>query len=189
MPAEQVVTHLLQELADGDKSILEQLVPLVYTELHRMAESYLKRERPDHTLQATALVHEVYLKLAGANRLDPQSRVQFYGIASRIMRQILVDHARTRMAAKRGGREAKVPLADAIADFRERPGLMVALDDALQALGRHDPNKLRLVELRFFAGLSAEESAMMLGLPLEQVRYQLRVAQAWLKRHMASSPE
>ena len=122
MLAGQVVTHLLQELADGDKSALEQLVPLVYAELHRMAASYLKRESPGHTLQATALVHEVYLKLAGANQPDYQSRAHFYGIASRIMRQILVDHARTRMTAKRGGREVRAPLVDAVADFRERPG-------------------------------------------------------------------
>jgi len=189
MPTEPVVTQLLRELADGDKSVLEQLVPLVYAELHRMAESYLKREQPGHTLQATALVNEVYLKLAGANQPACRSRAHFFGIASRIMRQILVDHARSRMTAKRGGGEAKAPLADAVADVRARPGLMVALDDALKALGRHDPNKLRLVELRFFAGLSAEESAEMLGLPVEHVRYQLRVAQAWLRREMASSPE
>jgi RNA polymerase sigma factor (TIGR02999 family) len=188
MPAEPGVTELLRRLAGGDRNALDRLIPLVYAELHRMAASYLKRENPDHTLQATALVHEAYLKLAGGSQPDFQSRAHFYGIASRIMRQILVDHARTRMAAKRGG-GLRVPLEEAAASFQERPGLMMALDDALEELGRRDPDKLRLVELRFFAGLSAEESADMLGLPLESVRYQLRMAQAWLRREMASGPE
>jgi RNA polymerase sigma factor (TIGR02999 family) len=188
MPAEQGVTELLRQLSGGDRGALDRLVPLVYAELHRMAASYLKRENPNHTLQATALVHEAYLKLAATNQPDFESRAHFYGIASRIMRQILVDHARTRMAAKRGGGGLKVPMEDAVAGFHERPGLMVALDDALEALGRFDPDKLRLVELRFFGGLSAEESAEMLGLPLESVRYQLRMAQAWLRREMASGP-
>ena len=188
MPPEQEVTDLLRQLAGGDPGALDRLVPLVYAELHRMAASYLRREHPDHTLQATELVHEAYLKLAGANQPDCQSRAHFYGVASRAMREILVDHARTKMAAKRGG-GLKVALEDGVAAFQERPGQMVALDDALEALGRHDPDKLRLVELRFFAGLSAEESADMLGLPLESVRYQLRVAQAWLRREMASGTE
>jgi RNA polymerase sigma factor (TIGR02999 family) len=189
MPAEPGVTELLRRLAGGDRNALDRLIPLVYAELHRMAASYLKRENPDHTLQATALVHEAYLKLAGTNQPDFQSRAHFYGIASRIMRQILVDHARSRMAAKRRGGGVRVPLEDAAASFQARPGLMVALDDALEELGRRDPDKLRLVELRFFAGLSAEESAVMLGLPLESVRYQLRMAQAWLRREMASGRE
>src|ERR1017187_2438351 len=146
MPGDRGVTDLLRELADGDRSVLDRLVPLVYAELRRMAASYLKQENPDHTLQATALVHEAYLKLAAAGQPDCRSRAHFYGIASRTMRQILVDHARTRMAAKRGGGEPKVQLEDAVAGFQERPGLMVALDDALQALGREDPDKLRLVE-------------------------------------------
>jgi RNA polymerase sigma factor (TIGR02999 family) len=186
MPAREGMTKLLRELADGDRSALDRLVPLVYAELHRMAASYLKRENPQHTLQATALVHEAYLKLAGPNQPDCQSRAHFYGIASRIMRHILVDHARTRMAARHGGGGVKVPLEERVAGFNERPQRMVVLDDALEALGHQDPDKLRLVELRFFAGLSAEESAEMLGLPLQSVRYQLRMAQAWLRREMAA---
>jgi RNA polymerase sigma factor (TIGR02999 family) len=186
MRAGQGLTELLRELAEGDRSALDRLVPLVYAELHRMAASYLKRENPDHTLQATALVHEAYLKLAGASQPDCQSRAHFYGIASRIMRQILVDHARARLAGRRGGGGQKVPIEDGMASFHERPRQMVALDDALEELGRRDPDKLHLVELRFFAGLSAEESAELLGLPLERVRYQLRMAQAWLRREMAA---
>jgi RNA polymerase sigma factor (TIGR02999 family) len=189
MPAGEDVTKLLRELADGDRSALDRLVPLVYAKLHGMAASYLKRENPQHTLQATALVHEAYLKLAGSSQPDCQCQAHFYGIASRIMRRILVDHARGQMAARRGGGGVKVPLEDHVTGFHERPRLMVELDDALEALGQRDPDQLRLVELRFFAGLSAEESAAMLGLPLESVRYRLRMAQAWLRREMASHPE
>jgi RNA polymerase sigma factor (TIGR02999 family) len=178
------VTDLLRELADGDRGVLDRLVPLVYAELHHMAASYLRREAPGHTLQATALVHEAYLKLAAASQPDCRTRAHFYGIASRVMRQILVDHARKRLAGKRGSGTPAVLLDDAMAMVHDRPATMVALDDALEALGRHAPRQLHLIELRFFAGLSAEESAQLLELPLTSVRYQLRVGQAWLRREM-----
>lgn len=181
------VTLLLARIAGGDRDALDRLVPLVYAELHRMAATYLKREAPGHTLQATALVNEVYLRLVGQQQPGYTGRAHFYGIASRIMRQILVDHARARMAAKRGGEVCKVSLDEALDSLDDRPGEMVAMDDALQALERHDPEKLRLVELRFFAGLTAEETAEMLGLPVNSVRTQLRLAQAWLRREMAAS--
>ena len=180
------VTLLLSKIAAGDPDALDRLVPLVYAELHRMAATYLKREAPGHTLQATALVNEVYLRLVGRQQPGYAGRAHFYGIASRIMRQILVDHARSRMAAKRGGDVCKVPLDEARDSPDDRPDEMLAVDDALQALECHDPEKLRLIELRFFAGLTAEETADLLGLPVNTVRNQLRIAQAWLRREVGT---
>ncbi len=172
---------------EGEGAVLDRLVPAVYAELRHMAASYLRREHPGHTLQPTALVHEAYLRIVGSRQPDYESRAHFYGVASRAMREILVDHARTRMAARRGGGAYKTSLEDAVAMYHDRPRLMVNLDDALEALGRHDPHKLRLVELRFFAGLTAEESAELLGLPVQTVRFRLRLAQAWLRREMSQS--
>jgi RNA polymerase sigma factor (TIGR02999 family) len=183
------VTVLLRRLHDGDKAVMDELVPLVYAELHRMAASYLRREHRDHTLQSTGLVHEAYLRMVGQEQPDFQSRSHFFGIASRVMRQILVDHARSRHAAKRGGDTPKVSLEEAIERIEDRPGVMIAIDDALNALGKRDPEKLRLVELRFFGGMTAEESAEMLGLPVQTVRSQLRVAQAWLRREVDRQSE
>lgn len=176
---------LLRQLKNGDKTALDQLVPLVYTELHRIASAWLRREHNENTLQTTALVHEAYLRLVGRDHPDFDGLSHFYGIASRIMRQILVDHARSRLAGKRGGDAVRVPLEDALANIEERPGATVALDDALSALEKLYPENARLVELRFFAGLTAEESARMLNLPVDTVRHRLRVAQAWLRREMA----
>lgn len=171
----------------GERAMLDRLVPVVYAELRHMAASYLRQENPGHTLQPTALVHEAYLKIVGSKQPDYASRAHFYGVASRAMREILVDHARSRMAVKRGGGACNVPLEDALAMYHDRPQLMVELDSALEALGRHDPDKLRLVELRFFAGLTAEESAELTGLPVTTVRFHLRLAQAWLRRDMSPS--
>ncbi|HKE25937.1 MAG TPA: ECF-type sigma factor [Bryobacteraceae bacterium] len=185
--AQQPIAALLHQLKDGDKAVLDEIVPLVYGELHRMASSYLRGEYVQHTLQTTALVHEAYLRLAGGAQLDCQSLAHFYGIASRTMRQILVDHARVRQAAKRGGGAVHVPLDDALENFAETPAATIALDDALKALERQDPERARLVELRFFGGLTAEESARLLGLPVESVRHRLKVAQAWLRREIAES--
>ena len=183
------VTDLLRRFAAGDQSALDQVVPLVYRELHRLAQAYLKREKAPQTLEATALVHEAYLKMAGSSQPEYQNRTHFYGIAARVMRQVLVDHARTRLAAKRGASAVNVPLDDALAISVQRPRLMIALDDALEALGNVDPDKLRLVELRYFAGLSAEEAAELAGQPVEQVRSELRTARAWLRRQMTNAEE
>ena len=164
---------------------MDQIVPLVYSELHRMAATYLRHEHQQHTLQTTALVHEAYLRLVGRDHPDFEGLAHFYGIASRIMRQILVDHARTRLAGKRGGDVVRVPIEDALANIEDRPAATIALDDALSALEKLHPDKARLVELRFFAGLTAEESARFLNLPVDTVRHRLRVAQAWLRREVA----
>jgi RNA polymerase sigma-70 factor (ECF subfamily) len=184
VPEEKRVTELLHELRDGDREAMDRLVPLVYGELRRMAASYLRRENPNHTLQATALVHEAYMRMVGPKQPDFESRTHFYGIASRVMRQILVDHARKSMAAKRGGAEPDLPLDNLAVRMEERPEVMIALDDALQTMEQQDAEKLKLVEFRFFAGMTAEESAELLGIPIDRVRYQLRIAQAWLRREI-----
>jgi len=184
---EQPVADLLRKLKSGDKAVMDELVPLVYSELHRMAATYLRGEEREHTLQTTALVHEAYLRLVGQNHPDFEGLAHFYGIASRLMRQILVDHARSRLAGKRGGGVVRVPIEEALANIEERPGATIALDDALSALEKLYPDKARLVELRFFAGLTAEESARLLDIPVDTVRHRLRVAQAWLRREVARS--
>jgi RNA polymerase sigma-70 factor (ECF subfamily) len=189
MAEPQPVTALLQQLKNGDKAALDQILPLVYSELHRMAATYLRSEYGECTLQPTALVHEAYLKLVGNAQIDCQTMAQFYGVASRVMRQILVDHARVRQAAKRGGGVGRVPLEHALENVAATPAATIALDDALRELERQDPEKARLVELRFFAGLTAEESARLLELPVETVRYRLRVAQAWLRRELVRRGE
>jgi RNA polymerase sigma factor (TIGR02999 family) len=182
---EQPLAELLGQLKNGDKAAMDRIVSLVYGELHRMAATYLRGEHREHTLQTTALVHEAYLRLVGRDHPDFEGLSHFYGIASRIMRQILVDHARSRLAVKRGGDVIRVPIEDALANIEDRPAATVALDDALSALEKLHPDKARLVELRFFAGLTAEESARLLDLPVDTVRHRLRVAQAWLRREVA----
>jgi len=184
MPDPEPVTLLLQKLQGGDSSALDSLIPIVYPELKRMAATYLRGERPNHTLQPTALVHEVYLRLVGGDQPDFQSRAQFYGIASRIMRQILVDYARRRTASKRGGGDVKITLGDSFTKYGSGCEVITAVDDALKTLERQDETKARLIEMRFFGGLTAEESAETLSLPVQTVRNQLRVAQAWLHREL-----
>lgn len=184
MSDSQPVTQLLRRLKDGDKNALDSLVPLVYSELRRMADGCLRRERPGHTLQPTALVHEAYMRLVGQDQPDYQSRAHFYGVAAQVMRQILVDHARRRTAAKRGGGARTVPLEEAAGMVGERDDVIVALDEALSTLEKQDPEKAKLIEMRFFGGLTAEESAEVLGVPVQTVRRQLRVAQAWLQREV-----
>ena len=178
------VTHILQEFAAGDKTALDRLMPLVYPELRRLADGYLRRERPGHTLQPTALVHEAYVKLISQDQPDYRSRAHFLGVAAHVMRQILIEHARARNAAKRGGGHANYSLEQGFDAAVERPSVMIAIDDALQALDRKDPKKGKLIELRFFGGLTAEESAAIVDLPVERVRAELRVAQAWLQREL-----
>jgi RNA polymerase sigma factor (TIGR02999 family) len=178
------VTVLLKQLGKGDRRVLDELIPLVYHELHLIAEAYLRREAPAHTLQPTSLIHEAYLRLVEQSHPDYNSRAHFYGVAARVMRQILVDHARTRHALKRGGNEANVPLTDTL-EFPERPISVVALDEALDRLTAADERKARLVEMRFFAGMTAEEIAECSGIPPYTVRRELRLAQAWLHKELA----
>lgn len=178
---DQPITVLLQEVAAGDKRALDSLVPILYPELKRLARSYMRDENPAHTLQPTALVNEAYVRLIQQAHPDYKSRAHFMGVAAHLMRQILIDHARTRKAEKRGG--GVVPLTmDAAADIGvTRTSPMIAIDDALHELAKTDSLKAQLIEMRFFGGMTAEESAEVLGLAVTEVRRHLRVAQAWLQ--------
>ena len=179
------VTKLLVRLRDGDRTAIDQLIPLVYTELHNIAAGYLKDEARAHTLQATALVHEAYLRLLGADHPDYTGRAHFFGVAARLMRQILVDHARSRQAAKRGGGSLTLFIDDGFDVGTARETTLVALDDALSALAQTDETKARLVELRFFGGMTAEEIAEFLPDSVHRVRREMRLALAWLYREVA----
>src|ERR1700730_18905 len=157
------VTQLLLDCSEGDKAAFDTLMPLVYDELRRLAHYYMARERPGHTLQTTALVNEAYLRLIDQRSVQWQNRAHFFGIASRLMRRILVDHARSRQYAKHGGGARQVSLGEAMVVSPERAGNVVALDDALTALAEIDQRKSQIVEMRFFGGLSIEEMAEVLG--------------------------
>jgi RNA polymerase sigma-70 factor, ECF subfamily len=184
MFASHEVTRLLVEWGNGDRKALDQLTPLVYGTLRRLAASYLQSERRDHTLQPTALVHEAYLRLVDQKNTTWQNRSHFYGVAARLMRQILVDHARQRQATKRAGH--KVSLEEAVSFHHERSRDLVALDDALKALEKIDPRKSKAVELRYFGGLSMEEIAQALDISPITIRRDLRMAEAWLHQEMRS---
>ena len=184
MPHDEPITTLLQRFARGDKQALDHLMPLVYSELQRLAGGYLRNEHRAHTLQPTALVHEAYARLVKQDHPDYQSRAHFMGVAAHVMRQILIDHARTRNAAKRGSGEIKFSLDEAGEIAVHRPSILVAIDDALQELSRKDTVKAHLIEMRFFGGLTAEESAAATGMSVTEVRRQLRIAQAWLQREL-----
>jgi RNA polymerase sigma-70 factor, ECF subfamily len=185
MPLRGQVTELLQAWSQGEKTAADRLIPLVYDELRRRAASALRPERAQHTLTPTALVHEAYLRLVDQSLPTFESRRHFYGIAARVMRQVLVDHARARMAAKRNlGREA-LPLDESIPVGSETAADVLALDDALGALAALDPAKARLVELRYFAGLTIEETAEMLGVSPATVKGEWALARAWLHREIA----
>ena len=165
------------------KTVMDRLFPLVYTDLCRLAARCLRGERPEHTLQRTALVHEVYLRLNGESQLDFNGRAHFLRLAARVMRQILVDHARRRNVGKRS--RVQVPIEEASDAAIERPWMMTRLDDALVELEKRDERKARLIELRFFSGLTAEESASILEMDVRDVRRELCLAQAWLGRRLA----
>jgi RNA polymerase sigma factor (TIGR02999 family) len=177
------ITLLLSRVNSGDRNAFNDLVPLVYQELHRIAQGYLRRESQNHTLQPTALIHEAYLRLAEYTGVLYESRKHFFAVVARVMRRILVDHARARHAAKRGA-GATVAL-DRNADFAaERDDIIISLDDALNALAGEDEAKARLVEMRFFAGLTADEIAQHTEMPVHVVRRDLRNAQIWLRQEI-----
>jgi RNA polymerase sigma factor (TIGR02999 family) len=184
MQVSQPITLALQDLAKGDASAIDRVMPLVYAEMRKLAAHYLRQERSGHTLQPTALVHEVYFRLVGQAQPEFQNRAHFLGVAAHAMRQILIDHARTRNAAKRGGGQGAVSIDEGMDAAFERPAELIQVDDALHALEAHDPRKARLIEMRFFGGMTAEESAEALNLPVQTVRGELRIAQAWLKREL-----
>jgi RNA polymerase sigma-70 factor, ECF subfamily len=185
-PTPQQVTRLLVAWSGGDQAALEELTPLVYAELHRLAHHYISQERPGHTLQTSALVNEAYLRLVEQKNIDWQCRAHFYGIAARLMRQVLVDYARRRGYAKRGGGARRVTLDEALAISDERTAEVVALDEALEGLAKLDPRQSQVVELRFFGGLSIEETAEVLGISPGTVMADWTVAKAWLHRAIKS---
>ena len=183
----RTLTQLLSAWSAGDAAALEQLMPMVYTELHRLAARHLAGERAGHTLQATALVNEAYLRLIDQKRVQWQNRAQFLGIAAQMMRRILVDYARARRYAKRGGGAPVVSLDDASALSAERASDLVALDDALTHLSELDARKGSVVELRFFGGLTVEETAEALQISPNTVLRDWRTAKAWLHRELSAS--
>lgn len=180
MPLPQDVTQLLLAWSAGDQAALERLLPLVDAELHRLAHAYMRRENPDHTLQTSALINEAYLRLVDQQQVRWQNRAHFFGITAQLMRRILLDHARGHARAKRGGHLQIVPLDEAAFVSEQKAAELLALDDALKALEQFDPRKSRLVELRFFGGLSNEEVAEVMGMSLRTVEREWRKAKAWL---------
>jgi RNA polymerase sigma factor (TIGR02999 family) len=179
------VSLLLQGWRNGDRQALDALLPLVYKELRRLARMQLQKERPDHTLQSAALVHEAYLRLIGLNAPRWESRTHFFAIAAQLMRQILVDYARRHRAAKRGGSICKLSLEDAMAASRGKDVDVVALDDALNTLAKLDPRQSRVVELRFFAGLSLQEISEAMEIAPATVQRDWTAARAWLHREIS----
>jgi RNA polymerase sigma factor (TIGR02999 family) len=179
------VTALLVEWSQGDQTALERLLPLIYDECRRIASRQLRREHRQHTLEPTALVHEVYLRLVGQRHATWESRAQFFGVVAQVMRRILVDYARARHAKKRGGSAVLVSL-DAAAEDSPAPeaGDILAIDEALERLAAHDPDQVRIIELRFFAGLSVEETAHVLNRSPRTVKREWRLAKAWLYREL-----
>jgi RNA polymerase sigma-70 factor, ECF subfamily len=177
------VTHLLKRLSSGEKAVLDELFPLIYQELRQIARGYLSREVPGHTLQPTALIHEAYLRMVEQSHPDYVSRSHFYGVAARIMRQILVDHARRRSAKKRASSAS--PTSDTLELGADRPVDIVALDQALDRLSSTDNRKSSLVEMRFFGGMTAEEISECENIPVHTVRRELRIAQAWLRKELS----
>ena len=186
-PASGRVTELLVAWSGGDASALEQLIPLVHAELHRLARRQMRREREGHTLQTTALVDEAFLKLVDLSRIRWQDRAHFFAMSARLMRRILVDHARSRQYIKRGGGARRVTFDEGLAVSAEPAADLVALDDALQALARIDARKSQDVELRYFGGLSVEETAEALHVSPETVMRDWRLARAWLLREMTAN--
>jgi RNA polymerase sigma factor (TIGR02999 family) len=184
-PSPQQVTQLLRAWGHGEDAALEKLLPVVHHELHRIARRHMFGERNNHTLQATALVNEAYLKLLGSRKVNWQNRAHFFALSAQLMRRILVDSARARGYQKRGGGVPKVTLDEEFLGPREKEYDLLALDDALQALAEFDLRKSRVVELRFFGGLGVEETAEVLKVSPDTVHRDWRLAKAWLKREMS----
>jgi RNA polymerase sigma factor (TIGR02999 family) len=184
-PATSNVTRLLVEWRQGNEAAKDQLMSVVYDELRRLAHHYLRRERPGHTLQTTALVHEAYLQLVDQRKVQWENRAHFFGIAAHLMRRILVEYARRRAAAKRAGDEPRVSLAK-VSRSAERDVAVVALDDALRTLEALDPQQSRIVELRFFGGLTVDETAGVLGVSPRTIKREWRVAKAWLQHQLVA---
>jgi len=187
-PSSHQVTGLLLAWGRGDEAALEQLVPLVHGELRRLARRHMGHERQGHTLQATALVNEAYLRLIDVQRVHWQNRAHFFAMSARLMRRILVDFARSRHYQKRGGGAQQVTLDEALVVGKERGQDLVALDDALQALAAIDPRKSQVVEMRFFGGLSVEETAEALHVSPETVMRDWKLAKVWLARELSGKP-
>jgi RNA polymerase sigma-70 factor (ECF subfamily) len=183
-PNSHEVTQLLLAWSEGDRTALDQLMPLVYAELRRLAKSYMRRERAGQTMQTTALIHEAYLRLIDADRVRLENRAHFFAAAARLMRQALVDLARERDSLKRGGAARRVSLDEAMAVGKQHDESLLALDEALSALAQIDKRKSQVVELRFFGGLSVEETAEALGVSVETVHRDWRLARSWLLRRL-----
>jgi RNA polymerase sigma factor (TIGR02999 family) len=186
MESPATITQLLIRWSHGDKAALDELAPQVYSELRRLAKYYLRQERPDHTLQASDLVHEAYLRMVDEKEIDWQNRALFFGIAAVRMRHILVEHARSRQAAKRGGGEYRLSLSEADRQAEDRNVNLLALDDALQRLEKLDPQKTRIVELRYFGGMTIEETASVLKLSPATIKRDWSMARAWLRSEISS---
>ena len=188
-PSPKGITELLKAWSNGEQEALEELIPLVYHELHRLAHRYMARERGGHTLQSTALVHEAYERLIDLKDVSWQNRAHFFAVSAQLMRRILVDYARTRRFQKRGGEWRQVPLNEALAVFRDRPTDIVALDDALLTLAGIDSRKARVVEMRFFGGLTIKETAEVLNVSEETILRDWRLAKVWLLRQLSKTDE
>jgi RNA polymerase sigma-70 factor, ECF subfamily len=183
-PSPEEVTRLLKNWRDGDQSALDKLMPLVYDELHRMARRYMRRERAGHTLQTSALVNEAYLRLVGQREIEWQNRAHFFAVAAQVMRRLLVDYARGRKYAKRGGDRLQVTLDEQAGAFEGQPAEVLALHEALEKLATVDQRKSQLVELRYFGGMSVEETAEVLGVSGITVKREWAKAKAWLYREI-----
>ncbi len=186
-PAQKDVTQLLLAWSSGDQAALDQLIPLVYAELHRIAKRFMGREQADHTLQTSALINEAYLRLIEVKNAHWQNRAHFYAVSAQIMRHILVDLARARQKLKRGGQAQQVSLDEALTVTQARSTDFVALDDALTTLSRLDPRQSKVVELRFFGGLTEDEIAEVLGVSPRTVRSDWSMAKVWLLRALSKS--
>jgi len=181
------VTQLLLDWSNGDQAAFDALMPLVYNQLRQMAHRYMSQERPGHTLQTTALVNEAYLRLIDQRQVHWQNRAHFFAVAAQAMRRILIDHARKQRYAKRGGGARKISLDEAAVMSQERAADLLALDEALKSLAAIDPQQSRVVELRFFGGLTIEETAQVLRLSVDMVKREWATAKAWLFREMSES--
>jgi RNA polymerase sigma factor (TIGR02999 family) len=182
------ITQMLIELTEGNKEVVNQILPHIYDELRKLASSYLRRERSNHTLQPTALVHEAYMKLIDQNRVQWQNRAHFFGIAAQVMRRILMDHARKHTADKRGGEFEKLPIEEEILIVsQDKSSELLALDEALEELSKIDPDKAKIVELRYFGGLSIEETAEVMGVSVPTINRHWKMAKAWLYSQVATS--